>query len=148
MSCEKCIASSRYIPRNHVLANKVLKWYSDNQNVIRIIQGGSMKECLQSAALDIYRFTLRNHITLQMEWLPRGQNQVADDISKIIDYDDWQITFDFFRFIEESWGKHDVDWFASYGNHKTERFYAKYYTPGCEGVDALAFIIDHTVEGG
>ena len=127
----------------HVLANKVLKWYSDNQNVIRIIQGGSMKECLQSAALDIYRFTLRNHITLQMEWLPRGQNQVADDISKIIDYDDWQITFDFFRFIEESWGKHDVDWFASYGNHKTERFYAKYYTPGCEGVDALAFNWSH-----
>lgn len=38
----------------HVLQNKFIKLYSDNQNVIKISQTGSMNQNLQSLAFSIY----------------------------------------------------------------------------------------------
>ena len=56
----------------HLFKDKIIKWYSDNQNVIRIIENGSMKSELQELALKIYHYCLLNNITLHMEWVPRG----------------------------------------------------------------------------
>ena len=124
---------------SHLLKDQVVKWYSDNQGVIKIVENGSMKPDLQILALKIYQFCVKNHITLQMEWLPRNLNIQADQISKVIDYDDWSITKDFFKYIDSLWGKHTIDCFASFTNNKIDRFYSKYWTPGCSGVDGFAF---------
>ena len=74
-----------------------------------------------------------------MEWLPREQNELADSISKITDYDDWSITPQCFEYLNSIWGIHTCDLFASYVNHKINKFYARYWMPGCVGVDAFAF---------
>ena len=47
---------------------------TDNQNVVRIIQFGSMVKKLQDIALDIFLFTSRRKIQLAMNWIPRDQN--------------------------------------------------------------------------
>ena len=47
---------------------------TDNQNVVRIIQFGSMVKELQDIALDIFLFTSRRQIQLAMNWIPRDQN--------------------------------------------------------------------------
>ena len=69
---------------------------TDNQNVVRIIQFGSMVKELQNIALDIFLFTSRRQIQLAMNWIPRDQNSPADFFSKIVDFDDYSVINDVF----------------------------------------------------
>ena len=55
-----------------------------------------------------------NGISIDVNWIPRDFNNVADEISKIIDYDDNTINDDIFAFLDESWGPHTIDRFASF----------------------------------
>jgi hypothetical protein len=47
---------------------------------------------------------------------------LADYISKMIDHEDWGVSFEFFHFIDEMWGSHTIDHFASHINTKFPRF--------------------------
>ena len=61
-----------------------------------------MKLELHRLALKIFRFCLANCIKLEIQWIPRTENEKTDYISRIIDTDDWQITEEFFAGIK-SW---------------------------------------------
>ena len=123
----------------HLLKDQVVKWYTDNQAVVSIINNGSMKQELQDLALSVYESSVENNIDIQMEWIPRTENEKADYISRIIDHDDWGVTQEFFKYIDSVWGPHTADVFASANNFKVKKFYSKYWTPGSYGVDAFAF---------
>ena len=41
-----------------------------------------------------------NGISIDVNWIPRDLNYVADEISKIIDYDDYAINDDIFAFLD------------------------------------------------
>ena len=64
-----------------------MRWFTDNQNVVRIVLNGS-KSTLQKLALEIFQMCVAYHITIEPEWIPREWNEVADYISKTVDYDD------------------------------------------------------------
>ncbi|CAC5401129.1 unnamed protein product [Mytilus coruscus] len=64
------------------LENKFVKLYSDNQNVIRIFQVGSMKSPLQCLAFSIFNTCLLFNIDLSVAWVPRLQNCTADFVSE------------------------------------------------------------------
>ena len=68
-----------------------VKWLSDNQNVVRIIQNGSKKPYLQDGAISIFETCFENSIKLEMDWVPRDSNEKADQISRIRDFDDWRV---------------------------------------------------------
>ena len=76
---------------------------------------------------------------MEVEWIPRTQNDRADYLSKIVDYDDWTVKDRYFYAVTSVWGSCSVNCFASYKNHKVPRFYSKYFNPGSLGVDSLAF---------
>ena len=120
------------------------KWFTDNQAVARIAASGSMKEELQEIALSICRTCLANNIHIDMEWIPRTQNERADHLSKIVDQDDWGVSNHIFRLLDTLWGPHSIDRFASYYNKKISRFNSRFWNPGCEAVDA--FTVDWKVE--
>ncbi len=120
------------------LAGQVVKWFSDNQNVPRIIKAGSMKPTLQSIALEIWAACLRHQITLQPEWIPRELNTRADMLSKYRDPDDWEVTNTAFQWLSARWGPFTVDRFASSENNKVPVFYSKFWNPGTAGVDAFS----------
>ena len=42
--------------------------------------------------MDIHLSCLLNAINIDMQWIPRDLNSVADDISKFVDYEDYMIT--------------------------------------------------------
>lgn len=52
-----------------------------------------MKEDLQNIALDVYKFCLINGILLDIEWIPRSQNEKADFISNLNDANDWRVSY-------------------------------------------------------
>ena len=69
------------------LSNHRVKWFTDNQSVVHIIKVGSRNVELQTEALAIFKTTVRHNIIIEPEWIPREQNEVADYLSRIVDYD-------------------------------------------------------------
>ena len=121
----------------HDLKDTNVKWFTDSQNCMRIIQAGSMKLDLQILAYSIFTICLNNNISLELDWIPRSENEKADFLSKLVDYDDWGITDEFFDFLNGMWGPFSVDRFASHYNTKLQRFNSKYWCPKTEAVDAF-----------
>ena len=119
------------------LANKRVRWFTDNQNVVRIVQNGSPKGVLQAEALDIFSVCVTNKIRLEPEWIPREQNEQADYYSSIIDHDDYMLNPSIFVWLDSLWGPHSVDRFASPANAHTDRFNSRFWAPGSEAVDAF-----------
>ena len=73
----------------HLLSGCDVKWFTDNQAVPSIVHSGSMKEHFQMLALDIFQTAKDINIDMEVEWIPRTQNERADYLSNIVDYDDW-----------------------------------------------------------
>ena len=78
------------------------------------------------------------YYSLEMQWIPRTENEKADYISRLIDFDDWQVTQDFFLSLEELWGAHTVDCFADFYIAKLSRFFSRFWNPGASGIDFFA----------
>jgi hypothetical protein len=74
---------------------------------------------------------------IQYGYQLRDQNTQADYLSLIIDIDDWTISTEFFKFIDELWGPHSVDRFASSNNAKTTLFNSLNWNLGSLGVNSL-----------
>ena len=81
-----------------VLQHKRIKIFSDNKNVQSVLQIGRGKEDLHKVACDINEVCEQHGIEMCPEWIPRGQNQTADDLSRCGDSDDWSVSNQFFFF--------------------------------------------------
>ena len=68
--------------------------------------------------------------------------QVADDGSKTVDTDDWQVDHKTFEGIYHKYN-FTMDLFASNRNKKCNKFYSNFYCHGTHGIDAFA----HSWEG-
>ena len=95
---------------------------------------------MHSIALDIFDFCRTNNFILVPQWVPRELNVSADEISKIVDYDDWYTTLEFFTYLDSFWGLHTVDWFANASNTHLPRFNSRFSVPGSEAVDAFSVL--------
>eukprot|EP00731_Ephydatia_muelleri_P022428 Em0015g11a len=119
------------------LRNVRVRWFSDNQNVVRIIQVGSRKAHLQEQAMRVFETCIAYQNRLEPEWLPREENELADFISRIIDYDDWQVDPECFYDLDGIWGPHSIDRFADNYNSQLPWFNSRFACPGTEAVDAF-----------
>ena len=121
----------------HVVSHKTIKWCTDNSNVPKIITCGSVKPDLHNIALSIHALSKKHDFILHPEWLPRNENKLADKISKFQDFDDWAIDSVSFNLIDNLWGPHSIDRFASPHNAKLPRFNARFWCKAVCGVDAF-----------
>jgi hypothetical protein len=51
---------------------------SSNQNCVKNVEAGSMKENLQGIAMSIFSICLINGISIYIQWIPREGNTQAD----------------------------------------------------------------------
>ena len=119
------------------LTNAHVRWFTDNQNVARILSVGSKKPLLHEIALKVFSLAIQHHIILEPEWIPRALNERADQLSRIVDYDDWQLNPAVFEALDAVWGPHSVDCFASFQNCQIARLNSRCWNPGSEAVDAF-----------
>lgn len=126
------------------LSNNRVRWFTDNQNVARILQVGSRQPQLQEVALKIFSLTITCQIRLEPEWVPREENERADYLSRIIDLDDWFLNPAIFAQLDARWGPHTIDRFADCNNNQLVRFNSRCWNPGSEAVDA--FTVDWSGE--
>ena len=73
------------------LENERMRQFTDNQNVMRIVQHGSRVTSLQAEALMIFAVCVASYIHVEPEWVFREQNELVDYYSSLIDYDDWRL---------------------------------------------------------
>ena len=121
-----------------LLKNKNVDWATNNQAVPKIAAKGSSKPHLQDIARKLYYACRENAIALNIAWIPRSENTVADEISKFVDHDDWCTTEDFFNDLNATWGPYTVDRFANSKNAKLPRYNSLFWNPECEAVDAFS----------
>lgn len=120
------------------LKGQTVTWFTDNQNVLRIVSSGSKTPALEELAMDIHRSCLLNAINIDMQWIPRDLNSAADDISKFIDYDDYMINDTVFNFLDDLWGPRTCVRFTCSYNAKIQCVNSRFYQPGSSGVNAFS----------
>jgi len=76
--------------------------------VVRIVLCGSKKTILQQEALAIFEASVGARIWSEPEWIPREENEVADYITRITDYDDRSLNPMIFNEVDKVWGPHTV----------------------------------------
>lgn len=98
------------------LFNNNILWYTENQAVESIANFGSKQKHLQKMALEIFHLCFKQHINLQVKWIPRRMNFSAEALSKIIDYDDYSLNNCVFADLDKLYSPFTVDRFACYYN--------------------------------
>ena len=91
---------------------------------------------LHQKAMDIFQHCLRK---LVPKWIPRSQNTKADNLSKLIETDNWSIEDKGFRKINARFGLFSIDRFSDEHNKKLSRFNSKFCRPATEGVNSFYF---------
>ena len=87
-------------------------------NAVTILEKGSSKVKLQAIAKNFFSICLKSNIHFQAQWIPRGENEVADYFSKLADPDDWGISDEFFHFLSKLGPMLTIDRFANAQNKK------------------------------
>ena len=77
------------------------------------------------------------NIVILPGWVPCNINSIADNISRISDFDDWSVDQISFDLIEGLWGPHTFDRFACSSNCKVHKFNSRFWCRGTSGVDAF-----------
>jgi hypothetical protein len=78
-----------------------------------------------------------NDIHIRPRYIRSAANIWADSLSRELDTEDWQLNPRLFRHLQERWGPHTIDRFASMLNAQLPRFNARWRDPQCEDVDCL-----------
>ena len=115
-----------------------LYWLTDSENLVVFLSKGSGKAHIQR---DIFKI-MEICQTLQIHIIPihlRREDpriQLADEGSKTVDTDDWQVNWSTFNKYDSEL-QFSIDLFASSKNAQCKRFYSNFWCKGTSGIDAF-----------
>jgi hypothetical protein len=122
------------------LERTVITLHTDNMNAAVICTKGSTKPRLNKYAVAIAKLAQSKSVKINVIWIPRILNYVADYISVLMDFMEYSIKQCHFDSICSGFGiRLDIDLFASDYNKKCEKFFSLTYSPGTVGVDAFNY---------
>jgi hypothetical protein len=127
------------------LAGRLVDLQVDSQCAQLIFsKGGSLRRgpdgslYLHKEILAIEQIANCHGIDLRLVWVPREENQLADDDSKMIDTSNYSLSREQFDSLDRRFGPHTVDRFADDQNKHVSSFNSRWFCPGTSAVDALA----------
>ena len=125
----------------HKVRGTSVKLYTDSQAAYFILLNGcSSVMPLHRLAVRLFWFCTEHRVALDVYWIPREENQLADYLAGIFDKDDWRLHTFFFRMLDRLWGPHGIDRFASHLNNLCPVFNSAWWCPGCSDVNCLSLI--------
>ncbi len=99
----------------------------------------SMKENLNPLAISIRKICEENNTQLQVKWVRRDLNKIADKLSRSVDLDDWGIKQEVCTQLQAEWDCHCTGVrFASSENRKLLRYNSRFANSDSEGINAFA----------
>ena len=130
-----------HYPWRRSLTHLVLRLSFDTRTIRTLVASStSVPKFLPSSEVCFWYPPFLSHcryISIDMQWIPWDLNVIADDIGKLVDYNDYTIKDSVFYAIDELWGPHTCNRFASHYNATFQKFNTRYYQPSSSGVHAL-----------
>ena len=113
-------------------------WLTDSENLVRFLLKGSSKKQIQNEIFKVMTLCQQLNIRIVPIHLLRDDPriQVADDGSKRVDTDDWQVDFETFQQLQQE-TRFSVDLFADNCNSRCQKFYSNFYCQNTSGIDAF-----------
>jgi len=68
----------------HVCAGKFVVFQVDAKNLLGIVNRGSPRLNINEVARDLLWLCVERNITMKVEWVPREENALADEMSKLL----------------------------------------------------------------
>ena len=78
-----------------------------------------------------------NNTTLKVEYIRSEANVWADALSRDKDTEDWRLNPLIFQHLDQTFGPHTIDRFASMTSAQLPRYNSRWRDPYTEGVDSL-----------
>lgn len=121
------------------LVNKTVQILSDNITAVAYLnfQGGPSAEMSQ-VAMAIWTLAVENNITISAKYLAGRLNTEADYLSRLVSHHEWRLNPKIFKCLDNIWGPHTVDRFASMATNQIDKYNSQYLDPQTSAVDALA----------
>jgi len=121
-------------------AGVVIRLKCDSMVALGVLQAQSSPS---SALMGEYRLLhavlVELNVELRHEYIASALNVWADRLSREVDSTDWSLAPAAFRRLDDLYGPHSVDLFATEVNTRCVRFYSRDLTPGALGANALLF---------
>lgn len=108
---------------------------TDNKNVENILNIVNRKMKPQNIATSMHSFCETNSTDLTAKWIPRTHNKHADDLSRIPDLDNWEISLAVFQFFNDLWGTFTSDIFATHYNTHFNISNSRFWCSKTEAID-------------
>ena len=121
------------------LKDKHVQILTDNVTASAYInhKGGPSAQ-LTDLAVSVWAVAEENGISLCSRHIAGVINTEADRLSRSPDTHNWKLNVGIFTIINQLWGPHTIDRFATLQNTQLPRFNSRYFEPASEGIDALA----------
>lgn len=118
--------------------DKALLIRSDNSSTVAYINnGGGRVEKLNTIAKQIWQLCINFNCNLQAEWIAGVDNQEADYLSRVFEWNNFRINPSYFEYINQCWGPFSIDRMASWQNTVLPRFNSRAHDPYAEAYDAF-----------
>jgi hypothetical protein len=123
---------------NELRGRDVLHW-CDNQAVVQILTNvTSRSPALMRELRKLWRLLDLADISLRVRYIRSAANVWADNLSRRENSDDWMLGWKYFESLEDRYGPHTVERFATANNTHLPRFNSEFHSPGSEGVNAMS----------
>ena len=133
---DECVAS--LIGSGRIVAGDRVAIGTDAQcAAFGVLRGSSSKPVNHAMIKSILERAAAADVELAVFWIPREENQRADDISKIVDKHGFGIAGQEFERLSLAFGRHDVDGFASRRNTTCAAFVSRWPDARAEAVNAF-----------
>lgn len=120
------------------LTGKTIQIRSDNITTVAYLNkmGGSSLE-LNKIATDIWAEAINNRVSISCCHIAGKDNTGADSLSRLNDKFEWMLHPALFQLLDNMWGPHTIDRFASALTTQLDNFNSRFYNPLASGIDAL-----------
>jgi hypothetical protein len=129
----------------HTLKNQLLEIAIDNQVTVSYINkmGGRVGE-MAKLSDEIFDICQRNNLQIQARWIPSEDNVAADYLSrKTNTSQDWKLSSTMFKWIQNRWGPHTIDLFATMENKLLKSYGSFHPQPGAFWQDSMSHSWEH-----
>ena len=121
------------------LVNKSIQILTDNVTTATYIMNlGGASPGMSTMVSNLWTICYKLGINLTARYLAGKDNQTADELSRLQPQHEWALHPAVFRKLDNMWGIHTIDRFASLENHLVQRYNSRFWDPHTSGVDALA----------
>jgi len=120
------------------LKGRNIQLFTDNFTTLTYIngQGGPHKHLNLLAKATFWKIKELGS-TMRAYFIPGKLNIIPDFLSRLNPKQEWQLHPTMFRKLDEMWGPHTIDRFASATNHLLPRYNSRFSDPEAEATDAL-----------